>query len=173
MTHAGLDWSCVSRLFCAARQQISNLDNMLNRPQFRGINNWCSLIHTTLMILFSPQNQMTVRPDFNGAEVICGLVCCSASACCFNEACLQFTGKANTIILRHLMLFLRIAALTQKYNEPELWVANIALMRSESSLEGLQFTLLALNYRLTQLQSVHFYSQIRNHIILQCQSLSY
>lgn len=173
MTHTGLDWSCVSRLFCAARQQIFNLDNMLNRPQFRGVNNCCSLIHTTLMILFSPQNQMTVRPDFNGAEVICGLVCSSDSACCFNEACSQFTGKVNAIILRHLMLFLRIAALTQKYNEPELWVANIALMSSESRFEGFQFMLLTLNYPLTQLQSVHFYAQIINYILLQCQSLSY
>lgn len=125
------------------------------------------------MILFSPQNQMTVRPDFNGAEVICGLVCSSDSACCFNEACSQFTGKVNAIILRHLMLFLRIAALTQKYNEPELWVANIALMSSESRFEGFQFMLLTLNYPLTQLQSVHFYVQIINYILLQCQSLSY
>lgn len=125
------------------------------------------------MILFPPQNQMSVRPDFNGAEVICGLVCSCASARCFNEACSQFTGKVNTIILRHLMLFLRIAALTQKYNEPELWVANIALMRSESRLQGFQFMLLTLNYPLTQLQSVHFYAQIMNYILLQCQSLSY
>lgn len=158
-------WSCVSHLFWVAKKLRPWQSVELTAAEghhWRVINNCCSLVQTTLMILFSHKAKwlwglaLMVQKWF---VVLCVCLCQCFCVCCFNEAYSQFSGKVNTIILHRLMLFYPLLhwqpqihwtwTLSCKYCTGRFWEQPRGVL--------FQCMLLTLNNSLPWLQSMHFF----------------